>query len=157
MCRACLSWINCVTAAGWQELMISVAATGLMHLKAMPWCWRAGGGCQRAWNRGERKSTALDLAVVQLTTVSTRGADGSLFLFSLTNQKTHMHLSVSLKKREGGQADDVPASRGASTWSSHSLATRTVHSWVHCLAVLQSSSPLEAKVRCSYVFVSVQY
>lgn len=35
MCRACLSWTNCVTAAGWQELMISVAATGLMHLKAM--------------------------------------------------------------------------------------------------------------------------
>lgn len=156
MCRGCLSWTNCVTAAGWQELMISVAATGLMHLKAMPWCWRAGGGCQRAWNRGERKSTALDLAVVQLPTVSTRGADGSLFLFSLTNQKTHMHLSVSPKKREGG---------GSSWWCQAPSKQRRIHmiipfsggsdssfvsSLFGCFAVLKTSWGKGTMLVCLY-------
>lgn len=97
MCRACLSWTNCVTAAGWQELMISVAATGLMHLKAMLWCWRAGGGCQRVWNRGERKSTALDLAVVQLTTVST-----ALCFYFLWQIKKHTSIYPRLWKSMRG-------------------------------------------------------
>lgn len=162
MCRGCLSWTNCVTAAGWQELMISVAAYWpdalkgnalvLTRRRRVPESVKQRGKEKHCFGFG--RSTTADCLHARCRRLS-------VFIFSDKSKNAHAFIRVSEKARgeEGGSSwwCQAPSKQRASTWSSHSLAARTVHSWVHCLAVLQSSRPLEAKVRCSYVFISVQY